>query len=89
MRAVVHAVRMSGERELPSRRIGEFVMDELRKLDHVGFVRFASVYRSFEDITDFREELDRLERELPAEAQLPLLGGEAGAFDRSGKARKR
>ena len=61
---------------------------ELRKLDHVGFVRFASVYRSFEDITDFREELDRLERELPAEAQLPLLGG-AAAFDRAAKGRKR
>ena len=77
MRAVVHAVRMSGERELPSRRIGEFVMDELRKLDHVGYVRFASVYRSFEDVADFREELDRLERDLPGEGQLPLLGGEA------------
>jgi len=39
-------------------------------------VRFASVYRSFEDVADFREELDRLERELPGEGQLPLLGGE-------------
>ena len=54
---------ITAERELPSRRVGEFVIAELRKLDHVGFVRFASVYRSFEDITDFREELDRLERE--------------------------
>lgn len=89
VRAVVHQLRMTAERELPSRRVGEFVIAELRKLDHVGFVRFASVYRSFEDITDFREELDRLERELPAEAQLPLLGGEAAAFDRAGKARKR
>ena len=50
------------------------VMDELRKLDHVGYVRFASVYRSFEDVADFREELDRLERELPGEGQLSLLG---------------
>jgi len=39
-------------------------------------VRFASVYRSFEDVADFREELDRLERELPGEGQLPLLEGE-------------
>jgi len=90
VRAVVHQLRMTTERELPSRRVGEFVIAELRKLDHVGFVRFASVYRSFEDITDFREELDRLERELPAEAQLPLLGGEAAAFDKpGGKGRRR
>jgi transcriptional repressor NrdR len=74
---------MTTERELASRRVGEFVMAELRKLDHVAFVRFASVYRSFEDVADFREELDRLERELPsAETQLPLLGGEVVPFDR-------
>jgi transcriptional repressor NrdR len=48
-------------------------MAELRRLDHVGYVRFASVYRSFEDVADFRDELDRLERELPDEGQLPLL----------------
>ena len=54
-------------------------MAELRKLDHVGYVRFASVYRSFEDVADFREELDRLERDLPGEGQLPLLGGEVVA----------
>ena len=75
VRAVVHQLRMTTERELPSRRVGEFVMAELRKLDHVGYVRYASVYRSFEDVADFREELDRLERDLPTEAQLPLLGG--------------
>ena len=75
VRAVVHHLRMTTERELPSRRVGEFVMNELRKLDHVGYVRYASVYRSFEDVADFREELDRLERDLPGEGQLPLLGG--------------
>ena len=74
MRAVVHQLRMTTERELPSRRVGEFVMAELRKLDHVAYVRFASVYRSFEDVADFREELDRLERDMPGEGQLPLLG---------------
>jgi transcriptional repressor NrdR len=75
VRAVIHQVRMSGERELPSIRVGEFVMDQLRKLDHVGYVRFASVYRSFEDVADFREEIERLERDLPVGAdQLPLLG---------------
>jgi transcriptional repressor NrdR len=50
-------------------------MGELRKLDHVGYVRFASVYRAFEDVADFREELDRLEHDLPGEGQLSLLGG--------------
>lgn len=74
VRAVVHQLRMTTERELPSRRVGEFVMNELRKLDHVAYVRFASVYRAFEDVADFREELDRLERDVtPTEGQLPLL----------------
>ena len=76
VRAVVHRLRMTTEREVASRQVGEFVMAELRKLDHVGYVRFASVYRSFEDVADFREELDRLERDMPVDNQLPLLEGE-------------
>src|SRR6218665_2927829 len=84
VRAVIHQMRMSGERELPSRKIGEFVMIELRKLDHVGYVRFASVYRSFEDVADFREEIEKLERDLPASSgQLSLLGGEVVPFDKN------
>ena len=83
VRAVIHAIRMSGEREIASRRIGEFVMNELRKLDHVGYVRFASVYRSFEDVDDFREEIEKLERDLPPGAgQLSLLGGDVVPFDK-------
>ena len=78
VRAVVHQARMSGERELPSRRLGDFVMEQMRKLDHVGYVRFASVYRSFEDVADFREELEKLERDVPEEGQLSLLGESAG-----------
>ena len=72
---VIHALRMTGERELPSRRVGVFVMDELRKLDQVAYVRFASVYRKFEDVADFREEIERLERDLPglATEELPLI----------------
>jgi transcriptional repressor NrdR len=65
-----------GEREIPSRTIGELVMNELRRLDQVAFVRFASVYHSFEDVHAFREELDRLEKEPHPDAkkqQLPLL----------------
>jgi len=82
VRAVVHQLRMTAERELPSRRVGDFVIAELRKLDHVGYVRFASVYRSFEDVADFREELDRLERDIPGDAQLPLLGADVVPIDK-------
>jgi transcriptional repressor NrdR len=90
VRAVVHQLRMTTERELPSRKVGEFVMAELRKLDHVSYVRYASVYRSFEDVADFREELDRLERDLPGEGQLPLLGGaEIVSFDKHAGKKKR
>ncbi|OGT89312.1 MAG: transcriptional regulator NrdR [Gammaproteobacteria bacterium RIFOXYD12_FULL_61_37] len=53
----------SGEREVPSRRVGDLVMDELRKLDQVAYVRFASVYRRFEDVNAFREEIELLERQ--------------------------
>ena len=75
VRGVIHALRMTGEREISSRRIGVFVMDELKNLDQVAYVRFASVYRRFEDVADFREEIERLERDLPGMAteQLPLL----------------
>jgi transcriptional repressor NrdR len=50
----------SGEKEVPSPRIGERVMSRLRALDEIAYVRFASVYRSFRDLDEFREELDRL-----------------------------
>jgi transcriptional repressor NrdR len=75
VRAVINALRTTGEREIPSRRLGEFVMAELKKLDQVAYVRFASVYRRFADVADFREEIERLERDLPgmATGQLPLL----------------
>ena len=51
-----------GEREVPSRLVGEMVMEELRALDEVAYVRFASVYRRFQDITEFEEEIKRLQR---------------------------
>ncbi|MGB1236982.1 MAG: transcriptional regulator NrdR [Pseudomonadales bacterium] len=53
-------VRASGDREVPARLLGEEVMAELRKLDQVAFVRFASVYRSFKDVNEFKAEIDRL-----------------------------
>ncbi len=51
-----------GLREVPSNRIGELVMRELKKLDKVAYVRFASVYRSFEDIDDFKTLVDEVRR---------------------------
>jgi transcriptional repressor NrdR len=74
--AIERQLQESGEREVTSRAIGEAVMREMHDVDGVAYVRFASVYRSFEDVADFREELDRLERDLPGEGQLPLLEGE-------------
>ena len=56
-------IRATGEREIPSRDVGEQVMKELRELDEVAFVRFASVYRSFKDLNEFREEIDRLSKD--------------------------
>lgn len=58
--SIKHELRATGEREIPSRQLGETVMNELRKLDQVAYVRFASVYRSFQDINEFREEIERL-----------------------------
>lgn len=80
--AVVHIcnkLRSLGEREVPARMVGEFVMEELRHLDEVAYVRFASVYRSFQDVDAFREEIDRLRRHQHnrevEESQLPLWDG--------------
>lgn len=58
---IVHKARASGEREIPSKQIGEWVMTELRNIDQVAYVRFASVYRSFKDIKEFSDEISRLE----------------------------
>ncbi|MCX7663164.1 MAG: transcriptional regulator NrdR [Tepidimonas fonticaldi] len=49
-----------GAREVPSQRLGEWVMQELRELDQVAYVRFASVYRSFEDVDAFRSLIDEV-----------------------------
>lgn len=58
-----HRLRASGEREVPSKMVGELVMKELRRLDEVAYVRFASVYRSFKDLNEFREEIDRISQD--------------------------
>jgi transcriptional repressor NrdR len=58
---IVQQVLSLGERELPSRQIGEMVMRELHVLDKVAYIRFASVYRSFSDVSDFRDALREVE----------------------------
>ena len=73
---LVHKLRTMGEREVPSRLVGDLVMEELRALDEVAYVRFASVYRRFQDITEFEEEIRRLQRISDAAAnreQMSLL----------------
>ncbi|MEZ5523416.1 MAG: transcriptional regulator NrdR [Pseudomonadales bacterium] len=60
---IKHRLRAKGEREIKSLVLGEMVMDELKKLDDVAYIRFASVYRHFEDLNQFREEIERLSKE--------------------------
>jgi len=59
---IVQKLLALGEKEVPSRRVGEMVMAELKKLDDVAYVRFASVYRSFQDVEDFREAIQEVEQ---------------------------
>ena len=58
---VVSRVLALGEREIGSRQVGEMVMQELYVLDKVAYIRFASVYRSFQDVSDFRDALREVE----------------------------
>ena len=73
---IVHKVRSLGDREVSARAIGELVMEELRHLDEVAYVRFASVYRQFEDVEAFHEEIKRLR---DARAQAPAAARAAPA----------
>lgn len=57
---IEHALQATGEREVSSLVVGELVMNNLKKLDQVAYVRFASVYRDFKDLNEFRQEIDRL-----------------------------
>jgi transcriptional repressor NrdR len=67
---VAHYLRLKGEREVHARVIGERVMAELRDLDEVAYVRFASVYRSFQDVEAFRQEVERLREPRRAPSKL-------------------
>ncbi len=64
---IKHKLRALGEREVASGTIGDWVIHDLRNIDQVAYVRFVSVYRSFEDVKAFLEEIERLENELPPE----------------------
>ena len=72
---LLHSLQTMGEREVSGRVIGDMVMQELRGLDQVAYVRYASVYRSFQDIAEFREEVERLQSlPLPIDrGQMSLL----------------
>ncbi|MFT5113349.1 MAG: transcriptional repressor NrdR [Parasphingorhabdus sp.] len=75
----------SGDREITSKAIGELVMSELREMDHVAYVRFASVYRRFKDLDEFSEELNRLRSAPEAATGTQLSFLDAGRRRRKGK----
>jgi transcriptional repressor NrdR len=80
---IVHRVRGLGDREVSSRAIGELVMEELRHLDEVAYVRFASVYRQFEDVEAFHEEIERL-RSSRTRTPTALHGAHGARHKRAG-----
>jgi transcriptional repressor NrdR len=59
---IKYRLRAGGEREVHTREVGELVMDELRELDDVAYVRFASVYRSFQDVNEFQREIEAMDK---------------------------
>lgn len=61
--AITQEIRRRGEREIDSQIIGELVMNELFRLDHVAYVRFASVYKRFKDVSDFRQTIDQMKED--------------------------
>lgn len=62
-------LRARGDREVEARAVGEEVMEALQRLDHVAYIRFASVYRRFQDLDEFRAEIDRLSQEPAASSE--------------------
>lgn len=57
---IMQKIRRTGEREIDSRQIGEWVMEQLYRLDHIAYVRFASVYKRFQDVSEFRQAIDQM-----------------------------
>lgn len=86
-RAIARILRRcayGGDREISSKNLGEWIMVELRDIDHVAYVRFASVYRRFQDLDAFSEEVDRLRR-----GQTVDVGTQLSFLDHDRKRRKR
>ena len=78
---VTNELRSSMDREVSSQTIGNLIMDRLRNLDEVSYVRFASVYRSFKDVPSFMEELNRLLETNSAVGKTAALGDTADKND--------
>ena len=64
---VIRKVQKMGEREIQSRLLGEIVIEELREIDEIAFVRYASVYRRFQDVEEFEKEIESLRDATPME----------------------
>lgn len=62
IQAILSQIRQKGEREIESRFIGELVMQQLQRLDQVAYVRFASVYRRFQDVSEFRQAIEEIHK---------------------------
>ncbi len=85
IRKLLREISRVEDAEIASSLIGEWVMRELSRLDQVAYVRFASVYKRFEDVQAFRDVIERLERQHPGEIdtrQISLLGQPGGRKDR-------
>lgn len=82
---IMHRLRSSGERELPSRAVGELVMDELKDIDDVAFVRFASVYRDFQDIQEFQAEIAKLTVDRSRQPEIGDISAESKTWNHKGK----
>jgi transcriptional repressor NrdR len=85
VRGLLREIRSVEDSEIPSSLIGEWVMRELSNLDQVAYVRFASVYRRFEDVQAFRDEIEKLERDHPGgqdQRQISLLNKPGGHLRR-------
>lgn len=64
--SIIQEIRSRGEREIDAQQVGEMVMKQLYSLDHVAYVRFASVYKRFKDVSDFRQTIDEMKDDKPS-----------------------
>ena len=81
--AIEARLRSEGLTEVPSQRLGDLAMDALRALDQIAYIRFASVYQSFEDIEQLKREVDTLLADRAAPALEPAAPGPASPHDAS------